>query len=130
MKVSIALIILMLLLILVFTACMGGGGMSCEEEHTPATPDPNLPLRADFVADQTRMSGKGTINFTQLATGNVKEYYWDLNGDGAIDFTGPIAHYWYHKNGYYSITLTVESWDGTRDTLTKPDYIYVYGCSD
>ena len=106
-----------------------GEGMSCGEEGPPPTPDPNLPLRADFVADQTRMEGRGWVNFTSISTGNVKEYLWDLDGDGITDMTGPSASQYYNKNGYYSVTLTVEAWDGTRDTLQKPDYIYVYGCS-
>lgn len=128
MKKSLAVTILLLLLILAFPACMGES-MSCEGEHVPATPDPNLPLRADFIGDPTTMEGKGWVKFTQMATGNVKEWYWDCNGDGKIDVTGPTATHFYNKNGHYTITLTVEAWDGTRDTLTKSDYIYVYGCS-
>ena len=128
MKKAFALAVLIILLIFTFPACMGDS-LSCEEEHAPVTPDPNLPLRADFFATPTVLEGKGWVEFTQMASGNVKEYYWDTNGDGKTDATGPTASQYYNDNGHYTITLTVEAWDGTTDTLTKQNYLYVYGCS-
>jgi PKD repeat protein len=101
-------------------------GLSSSSEPTPA---PTGPPKADFTADTTQIKGKGWVHFTSLSSGAVKEWYWDFNSDGNIDATGPEAKFWVNRNGYFTTTLTVEGWGGERDTLTKPDYIYAYGCN-
>lgn len=97
-------------------------GLSSEPKPTP---EPTGPPKADFVADQTSLGGKGWVTFTSTSTGNIKYWNWGL-GDGTTAI-GPIAKTYYHENGYYTVTLTVSGPEG-KDTMTKTEYILVYGC--
>ena len=101
--------------------------LSCDSSAAP-TPRPTGPVRADFYAPETELNGKGRVAFFNAATGPVKEWSWDFNGDGVTDITGPEVSWYFNDNGYYAVTLRVDGWDGSTDTLTKEDYIYVYGC--
>ena len=112
----------LLLTSLLVSAC---GFLSSSEEPTP---EPTGPVRADFYADKTEQQGEGWVGFTSSSTGDLKEWLWDFNGDGVTDANGPIATKYYNDNGYFSVTLSVEGWDGSTDTMTKADYIYVWGC--
>jgi len=83
-------------------------------------------VHADFVSSTTELAGNGWITFTSQSTGHIKEWNWNFgNGKTA---TGPVARAYYNESGHYTVTLTVEGWDGSTDTMTKPDYIYSYGC--
>lgn len=97
-------------------------------ESSPPTPTPvsTGPVQAAFSADTTSLSGSSWVIFTSHSTGGIKEWNWVL-GNGRVAI-GPEAKTYYNDDGYYTVTLTVEGWDGSTDTLTKPDYIYVYGC--
>ena len=125
MKQWYSILILLMLGVLAFSACIPSS-LSCSSAPTP-TPIPTGPVHADFVSSTTQLGGKGWVTFTPQSTGHIKEWYWNFGNGGTA--TGPVAKTYYHENGYYSVTLTVEGWDGSRDTMTKPDYIYVYGCS-
>jgi PKD repeat protein len=123
------ILILALLVLLVLPGCtLLEGSCFSSPEPTP-TPVPTGPLRADFQASQTQCQGACWLTFTSTSTGKVKEWHWDFNSDGHVDATGPETKTYFNENGYYTVILTVEGWDGERDTLTKTDYIYVYGCS-
>ncbi|MFC1847819.1 PKD domain-containing protein [Chloroflexota bacterium] len=127
MRVPFVLVVLLLIGILALSAC-SSAGLSCDSEEVTPTPDPGAPIRADFSASMTSMKGNGWIELTSHSTGNIKNWNWDLDGDGQTDYIGPSVSHYFNKNGYYSVTLSVEGWDGTWDTLTRTDYIYVYGC--
>ena len=120
--------VLLILGLLVFSACVPNLGFGCDSEPA-ATPVPTGPVHAEFYASHTTQEGHGRIYFYSMSTGHVKEWLWDLNGDGRIDTNGPEASHFYLDNGYFTVTLTVEGWDGSTDTMTKVDYIYIYGCS-
>jgi PKD repeat protein len=112
--------------LLLLPACIPG--MSCDSSAEP-TPRPTGPVRADFYASETQQSGKGRISFFSSSAGPVKEWLWDFTGDGVIDSTGPETYWYFNENGYYTITLNIEGWDGSTDSMVKTDYIYIYGCS-
>lgn len=97
-------------------------------EATP-TPTPTAcPCVSDFYAAPTAFDGPGFVSFYDSSTGPVIGWEWDLNGDSIVDAIGQNPKYYYSTNGYYTITLTIYCDSGSQHTLTKPDYIYVYGC--
>jgi PKD repeat protein len=93
----------------------------------------SCPRFADFIADPTEMSGRNSIQFTDLSvtdasTGNVISWAWDFNSDGRIDSDEQNPTYTYTRNGLYSVTLTVITPE-CEDTLTRHEYIRITGCS-
>ncbi|MBN1339383.1 MAG: VCBS repeat-containing protein [Bacteroidales bacterium] len=82
------------------------------------------PPQADFEAGITHISDGGTIHFTDLSTGTVNAWEWDLDGDGTADSWDQNPSFTYNSAGTYSVTLTAG--DGVNSsTLTKTDYITV-----
>ncbi|MFA5054710.1 MAG: PKD domain-containing protein [Dehalococcoidia bacterium] len=84
--------------------------------------------KADFTAEPRECHGATKVQFTDLSTGDVTGWAWDLNGDGAVDSTTQNPAYTYSRDGLYTVTLTVTS-ANCSDTITKQDYISVSGCS-
>ena len=84
--------------------------------------------QAEFVAEPTICHGATEVQFTDLSTGDVTGWAWELNGDGDIDSTAQNPAYLYSQNGLYSVTLTVTT-ANCSDITTKYDYISVSGCS-
>ncbi len=82
---------------------------------------------AAFAADKTTGYGATTVKVTDLSTGEITDWAWDLNGDGKIDSTAQNPSYTYDKNGSYTVTLTV-SGPYSEGTLTKPGCIKITGC--
>jgi len=84
------------------------------EEVDPG--DVVFPLTVDFIHDPA------TDTFTEDVTGNgvaaIIEYYWDFDGDGVYDATGPTAVHDFGTGGSQSVTLTVELCDGTLHDTT------------
>ncbi len=69
------------------------------------------------------------VQFTDLSTGPVKQWEWDIDGDGYTDSTDqdPMARY--AENGLYTITLTVRGpLPSDVDTMVKVEYIEIVGC--
>ena len=91
------------------------------------TPTPN-PCHADFLAVPTYCDGPTWVQFQDKSTGDITAWEWDLDGDGITDTYAQNPSYFYDTNGYYSVTLTITG-PACEDTLTKPDYIDVTGCS-
>jgi len=128
MRLCYTVTLVLILGLLAFSACVPNLDLGCNSEPA-VTPVPTGPVHAEFSANLTMLQGKGWITFTSYSTGPVKDWLWDLDGDGITDTTGPQAKRYYNENGHYTVTLTVEGLDGSSDTLTKTDYVYVYGCS-
>lgn len=111
------------------TLTVGGpGGTDIEVKEAFIVVAPT-PCRVDFVADRTSCYGPCPIEFTDLSTGDIVKWEWDLNGDGLIDRVDQNPIYPYSQDGIYSITLTITTSDGCTDTLTIDNYISVSGCS-
>lgn len=82
-------------------------------------------LDANFVGNPTTVNVGGTVNFTDLSTGNPTSWSWTFNGGSPATFNGqtPPA-ITYNTVGYYTVSLTVS--DGTNsDTQTNSYYINV-----
>ena len=73
------------------------------------------------------LNGNGWATFYQTCTGGATHFFWDFTGDGETDASGRAAQWYYNKNGYYSVTLHATGPE-CDDTITKKDYIEVYGC--
>ena len=84
--------------------------------------------QAEFVAELRECHGATTVQFTDLSTGDMTGWAWELNGDGNIDSTEQNPAYLYSQNGLYPVTLTVTT-ANCSDITTKYDYISVSGCS-
>ena len=81
------------------------------------------PPDADFAADITNGYVPLTVNFTDLSTGVIDEWYWDF-GDGNNSSLQDPANEYYNR-GSYTVSLTVTDVNDSTDTETKVDYITV-----
>ena len=126
MKLTKCLLLLLTIGLILFPSC-SDLGLSCGTSAEP-TPVPAGPCSAQFTASVTECAGRCWIDFTSQSPGKIKEWYWDFDDDGITDATGPVARNYYNDNGFYSVTLTIVGPD-CSDSLTKTDYIHIYGCS-
>lgn len=90
------------------------------------TPDPSLPLTADFTADKTNGYIPLFVNFTDTSTGTPSQWEWSF-GDGSYSSEKSPTHL-YMIPGKFNTTLTVRrgSLEATKDypvTISvKPPY--------
>lgn len=105
----------------------GDGGTDSEIKSSYIVVSP-LPCKAEFSAEPRECHGATKVQFTDLSTGDVTGWAWDLNGDGAVDSTAQNPAYTYSRDGLYTVTLIVTS-ANCSDTIIKEDYIDVSGCS-
>jgi PKD repeat protein len=83
------------------------------------------PPQADFSATPTKGVAPMDVDFTDLSTGDYDTCSWDF-GDGGTSSECAPPTYTYSTPGKYTVSLTV-SGDGGEDTVTKTEYIAVYG---
>jgi len=83
------------------------------------------PVHADFSGTPTTVAVGGTVNFTDLSTGNPTTWSWTFTGGTpATANTQNPANIQYNTAGVYAVSLTVSN--GTSsDTETKTAYITV-----
>ena len=86
---------------------------------------PSPSLDANFVGNPTNIPVGGSVNFTDLSTGNPTSWNWTFNGGTPNTSTSQNpANIIYNTAGSYAVSLTVS--DGTNtDTETKSSYIIV-----
>ena len=65
-----------------------------------------------------------TFYFYDLTTGVHSGWLWDVNGDGATDFTTQNCNYTYPAAGTYNVSLSTTNSNGT-DVQFSQDYILV-----
>lgn len=88
------------------------------------------PFDADFSADSLIGCSPSLVNFTNLSTSNVANYYWNF-GDipSGQQNTSSLANpsHTYSTAGSYTIRLIIESADvpGVFDTIIKTNYVTV-----
>lgn len=76
----------------------------------------------DFIASSTSVSVNEPVQFTDLSTGGISEWYWAFgNGDGST-IQNPV--YAYPEPGLYAVSLTVIN-DLGNDFELKEGYILV-----
>ena len=84
--------------------------------------------KADFVAQQTRVSYGRPVQFTDLSlvapqAGDIKFWRWDF-GDGKTSALRNPAHV-YTQTGAFTVKLTIETTRGVKRTAEKAAYVYV-----
>jgi PKD repeat protein len=95
-------------------------GFEIEWDGAPkvvSTPD------ASFVMSDTIVCKGRPITFTNTSTGYGNKYYWDMDGDGVIDFTSVHVKYSFMGAGTQEVSLIVENCGGI-DTFRKLITIY------
>ena len=80
---------------------------------------------ADFSASPTSGLSPLQVEFTNLSTGDFDECIWDF-GNGVTKTICDDPSSKYRSEGNYTVSLTVKG-PGGEDTITKSDYIMVYG---
>ncbi|GAA0203848.1 PKD domain-containing protein [Halobaculum roseum] len=96
-----------------------GAGDAVERTVSVAEPE-NEPPSAVFDSSTTEPMAGETVRFDASAStdpdGEIREYRWDLTGDGSRDATGERVEYAYESPGEYTITLTVVDDAGAKGT--------------
>jgi PKD repeat protein/pimeloyl-ACP methyl ester carboxylesterase len=67
-----------------------------------------------FDADVKQGPAPLTVSFTDLSTGSIDAWHWDLNGDDEPDTFVKNPQWTYEEPGWYSISLTVSGPQGTH----------------
>lgn len=81
---------------------------------------------ANFIADTTNASCYPlAVNFTDLSTGNVNAWEWDLGLGDKINLQNPFRNFL--DPGNYDISLIVSTPNGCSDTIQRNDYIRITG---
>jgi PKD repeat protein len=117
------------LLAIGFVVVLFAPPVACDSPESTATPTPTPRVNADFTGEKTVTTSRTWVQFTDLSTGPVVSWEWDVDGDGKVDSTDREPKAVYRRNGLYTVTLTVrgsEEWD--VDIITKEDYVEVTGC--
>lgn len=93
-------------------------------EPTITIGDRSAGQTADFTGTPTTVFPGQTVTFTDTSTGTPTSWYWDTNGDGAIENTTRNCSYTYTLPGNYGISL-IAGKSGSNTTTTKAAYIQV-----
>ncbi|AKB54940.1 cell surface protein [Methanosarcina barkeri MS] len=102
----------------------GGSDSKVKTEYIVVSePLPGAPV-ADFTATPTSGDSPLTVNFTDVSTGTVSSYAWDLDNDGTVDSIEQNPVYTYAAAGTYTVNLTVTG-PGGSDSEVKTGYIEV-----
>lgn len=98
------------------------GDMECEGYDPNQTADD---LVADFSASPTSVAPGGSVDFTDLSTGDPATYSWEFEGASTATSSDPNPSGIVYPNaGTYDVTLTIS--DGAdSDEEIKTDYITV-----
>ncbi|MFT7542809.1 MAG: PKD repeat protein, partial [Gammaproteobacteria bacterium] len=83
---------------------------------------PNYPMDAEFDASTTGGFWPLSVDFTDLSSGDVREWDWDF-GDGTVSYVNSPSHT-YTTSGSFSVSLTVEG-PGATDTQVFASTIIV-----
>ena len=116
-------------------AALEFAAVNAENDTIWATPGagcsvyPSYPI-ANFEADPPGLIGTGSINFTDLSTGNPTSWEWTFEGGDPASSTEQNPTIMYNTAGTFDVTLTVTNQFGT-DTRTETDFISIgVGISD
>ncbi|WP_236610359.1 PKD domain-containing protein [Methanosphaerula palustris] len=91
----------------------------------PVTPTPTMqPVTANFTANVTAGQTPLSVQFTDLSTGTIRQYFWQF-GDGGASFDKNPVHT-YSAAGTYTVSLVAIGSTGA-EVKTIPQYITVTG---
>ncbi|HAZ27527.1 TPA: hypothetical protein DCY67_02765 [Candidatus Acetothermia bacterium] len=96
-----------------------------------AAVDLNRPPVAQFTYAPTTPVVGTAVTFNAIMSydpdGSIVAYAWDLNGDGAVDRTGPVVTWAYPAAGAFIVTLYVTDNAGATGQATQPVIVAVAG---
>jgi uncharacterized delta-60 repeat protein len=104
----------------------GPGGTDVEEKIDYIHVDYAAPV-ADFTASPTSAPAGTDVQFTDLSTNTVTDYYWEFGDTQTSTEQNPVHQY--QTSGTYTVRLTVTGPGGT-DVMEKINYIYVGPVAD
>jgi PKD repeat protein len=81
-------------------------------------------VSASFSAWPTSGTAPLEVDFYDYSTGDIEEWAWDFDNDGAVDSTEQDPSYTYDTVGLYTVSLTATG-PGGSGTKTITDYIDV-----
>ncbi len=84
----------------------------------------NEPVLANFSTISKEIHLTTPVEFSNFSIGNIFEYQWDFDNDGAIDSFDESPTYIYQDTGWYSVKLSVVGQDSTN-SFVKQNYIHV-----
>ncbi|MEM7368481.1 MAG: PKD domain-containing protein [Bacteroidota bacterium] len=79
---------------------------------------------ADFIVDDSSTCFGNNITITDTSQGTDLQYFWDF-GDGVGTDTVANPSYTYADTGFFDISLIIENDIGCRDTIVKPNAVYI-----
>ncbi|MCX6292204.1 MAG: PKD domain-containing protein [Bacteroidetes bacterium] len=80
---------------------------------------------ANFNTYAVDSCGYTTVAFTDISTGQVNSWFWNLGNGGASAIQNPLITY--PTPGYYTVSLTVMNAAGCRDSITLDSIVVVPG---
>lgn len=80
--------------------------------------------KASFTQDKTQGCLPLIVNFTQTATGNITDYYWDFGNGNTSILQSPGAVF--AKAGVYDVKLVVTDNLGKKDSITVTTAVTVF----
>jgi gliding motility-associated-like protein len=88
--------------------------------------DINQPM-ADFYLPYNLYCPNQTIQFNNVSTGESLTYLWNFgdNVPGGGASINPHPLYAYVDTGYHTVTLIITDIYGCKDTMTKPNMVYI-----
>lgn len=80
-------------------------------------------FNVDFNAESNvNCAGAGSVTFTAQAAG-ADSYSWDVDGDGAVDYSVPNFTHAYTAAGKYDVQLEITGPSGAAISKTKADFV-------
>lgn len=80
---------------------------------------------ANFTASVTSSCSPVIVNFQDQSTGNPTSWFWDFGNGATANIQNPSTTYFIP--GIYTVKLTVTNAQGNSNTLTRTQYITIYG---
>jgi len=97
-----------------------------------AFPQINITVKAapvaNFTANNTNPCVNTSVNFTDLSTGEIDSWSWDVDGNGNEDYSTQNVTHTYTVAGTYNVSLNVTNECGS-DIETKTNYVTVIGAA-
>ena len=88
--------------------------------------DPGSSLVPDFTSDATAVCIDGSVQFTDLSSGEILNWLWNFEGGNPPTSTDQNPVVAYDTPGSYTVSLTISNNDDSQ-LLTRDDYITVHG---
>lgn len=108
------------------------GGQFASSDYKPFVPYVENILIADFVANTTSVIEGESVNFSDLSSGVITEWFWEFEGGEPATSNEQFPTVVYNTEGLYNVSLTIS--DGNNsNTVVKEDYIevdHITGISD